>query len=281
MKFYKIHGAGNDYLFIDNRNNVVKDYSDLAIRMCKRHFGVDADGIILIEKSDFADFRMRIFNRDGSEAEMCGNGIRGFAKYVYDEGLIDKKNINIETLAGIKNVNVFVKGGKVYSAEVSIGEPIFEANRIIVLANKKEEKPIAIDFEYDNKIFVGYAISMGNPHCVFFLNNGISEFPLENFGKYIERHKIFPNRTNVEIAMVLDKDVIMQRTWERGSGETLACGTGASAVAVVSHIVNATNREVFIKLKGGEVKVKWDNKSNQVFLSGPVDGVFRGEWLLG
>jgi diaminopimelate epimerase len=150
-----------------------------------------------------------------------------------------------------------------------------------VLANKKEEKPIAIDFEYDNKIFVGYAISMGNPHCVFFLNNGISDFPLENFGKYIERHKIFPNRTNVEIAMVLDKDVIMQRTWERGSGETLACGTGASAVAVVSHIVNATNREVFIKLKGGEVKVKWDNKSNQVFLSGPVDGVFKGEWLLG
>jgi len=280
MKFYKIHGAGNDYLFIDNRKGIVKNPNDLAIRMCKRHFGVDADGIILVEESKVADFRMRIFNRDGSEAEMCGNGIRGFAKYVYDEGLTNKKIISIETLAGIKEVEVFTENGKVVRAVVSMGAPIFEPEKIGVITDKKAT-PIGINFEYEGKKYTGYVVSMGNPHCVSFIDEDIDKFPLHKFGPYIEHHKIFPNRTNVEIVKVVSEDILEQRTWERGSGETLACGTGASAVAVVSHIVNATNREVFIKLKGGEVKVKWDNKSNQVFLSGPVDGVFKGEWLLG
>ena len=280
MKFYKIHGAGNDYLFIDNRKGIVKNPNDLAIRMCKRHFGVDADGIILVEESKVADFRMRIFNRDGSEAEMCGNGIRGFAKYVYDEGLTNKKIISIETLAGIKEVEVFTENGKVVRAVVSMGAPIFEPEKIGVITDKKAT-PIGINFEYEGKKYTGYVVSMGNPHCVFFIDEDIDKFPLHKFGPHIEHHKIFPNRTNVEIVKVVSEDILEQRTWERGSGETLACGTGASAVTVVSYLINKTNEEITIKLKGGNVKVRWDKTSNQVFLNGPVEGVFKGEWLLG
>jgi diaminopimelate epimerase len=230
VKFTKMHGIGNDYIYIDARSTAVRHPEKLAVAMSDRHFGVGSDGLILILKSETADFRMRMFNADGSEAEMCGNGIRCFAKYVYDHGLIKNKRISVETLAGVKHLDMQVKNKKVETVRVDMGEPILQRERIPMSGNPGMVIGEALSLE-DGVRFEITAVSMGNPHAVIYVED-VKNFPVEKYGTMIENHDLFPNRTNVEFVQILNEGEVIQRTWERGSGETLACGTGASAVTV-------------------------------------------------
>ncbi|MCP4135605.1 MAG: diaminopimelate epimerase [bacterium] len=276
MNFTKLHGTGNDYLYIDDRANQVKDPEKLAIPMCNRQYGVGADGLILILNSDTADFKMRIFNADGSEAEMCGNGIRCFAKYVYDHGITDKQEIDIETLAGIKRLNLRIKDDLVDRVVVNMGQPILEREHIPMIG-----KPGMIINEIflldDRSRFKITAVSMGNPHAVIFVED-IDNFPVEKYGPIIENHDSFPHRTNVEFVKVINEKEVIQRTWERGSGETLSCGTGASAVTVAGALTNRTSRKILIHLKGGDLTTKWNEMDDNVYLTGPAVEVFEGKW---
>jgi len=275
IPFTKMHGIGNDYIYIDTHTQQVKDPSKLAIEMSDRNFGIGADGLILIMPSSEADFRMRMFNADGSEAEMCGNGIRCFAKYVYDHGLTDSKKISVETLAGIKHLDLTVKNKKVHTVTVNMGEPIILRERIPMTG----EPGTVIDepLQVDGVKFNITAISMGNPHVVIYVED-VEQFPLEKYGPMIELHELFPNRTNVEFVQIIHEGEVIQRTWERGSGETLACGTGASAVTVAGVMNRKTNRSVLIHLRGGDLNTEWNEENNNVYLTGPAVEVFQGTW---
>ncbi|HOE20774.1 MAG TPA: diaminopimelate epimerase [Spirochaetota bacterium] len=275
MPFTKLHGIGNDYIYINAIKHPVENPKKLAIAMSNRNFGVGSDGLILILPSDKADFTMRMFNADGSEAEMCGNGIRGFAKYVYDHGLTKKTTIAVETLAGIKQVRCIVKNGKVHTVTVDMGEPILLRDKIPMLGNPGTV--IEEDLHVDGVKFSITAVSMGNPHVVIYVED-VKNFPVEKYGPMIENHELFPKRTNVEFVQIVTGKEVIQRTWERGSGETLACGTGASAVTVAGVLTEKTDRRLKVHLKGGNLAIEWNNKDNHVYLTGPAEEVFEGVW---
>lgn len=271
-----MHGTGNDYIYINCLSKKIKNPSDLAIKMSNRNFGIGSDGLILIESSKTADFKMRIFNPDGSEAEMCGNGIRCFAKYVYDKKLTDKKNIEVETLAGIKTIEMKVKNKLVYEVTVNMGSPILEKNNIPMQGSDEHciDETIVLD---DHTRFKITAISMGNPHVVIFVED-VENFPIHKYGPMIEKDDLFPNRTNVEFVQIINENELKQRTWERGSGETLSCGTGASAVSVAAALNGHTKDEVTIHLSGGDLKLHWKREENNVYMTGPAVEIFSGTW---
>jgi diaminopimelate epimerase len=278
IKFTKMHGLGNDYVYINAIEQKIENPSDLAIMMSERHFGVGSDGIILICKSDIADFKMRMFNYDGSEAQMCGNGIRCVGKFVYDKGLTNKTTVCIETLAGIKVLELDVQEGKVKTVRVDMGEPIFDPSSIPVISNQNPVKEL--ELEVLDKKFVFTCVSMGNPHAITIVDN-LDDFDVEKYGKIVEKDAHFPKRTNVEFAEILDKDNIKMRVWERGSGETLACGTGASATLVSSYLNGLSNRKAVLHLLGGELFIEWSKSDNHVYMTGPATTVFEGEYEIG
>ena len=274
IKFTKMHGLGNDYVYIDAINQKIENESSLAKFVSNRHFGIGSDGLILICKSDIADFQMRMFNSDGSEAEMCGNGIRCVGKFVYDKGLTDKTTVKIETLAGIKTLVLNTKDGKVETARVDMGEPILEAEKIPVIS--KEQPVKNLELEVENKKFKFTCVSMGNPHAITIVEN-TKEFDVEKYGKILEVDKAFPKKANIEFAQIIDKENIKMRVWERGAGETLACGTGACATAVACNLNGLTDRKVNIELLGGTLNIEWNETDNHVYMTGPAVTVFDGE----
>ena len=274
IKFTKMYGLGNDYVYIDAINQKIENESSLAKFVSNRHFGIGSDGLILICKSDIADFKMRMFNSDGSEAEMCGNGIRCVGKFIYDKGLTDKTIVKIETLAGIKTLVLNTKDGKVETARVDMGEPILEAEKIPVIS--KEQPVKNLELEAENKKFKFTCVSMGNPHAITIVEN-TKEFDVEKYGKILEVDKAFPKKANIEFAQIIDKENIKMRVWERGAGETLACGTGACATAVACNLNGLTGRKVNIELLGGTLKIEWNEKDNHVYMTGPAVTVFDGE----
>ena len=274
IKFTKMHGLGNDYVYIDAINQKIENESSLAKFVSNRHFGVGSDGLILICKSEIADFKMRMFNSDGSEAEMCGNGIRCVGKFVYDKGLTNKTTVKIETLAGIKTLILNTKDGKVGTARVDMGEPILEAEKIPVISTEKPVKNL--ELEAENKKFKFTCVSMGNPHAITIVEN-TKEFDVEKYGKVLEVDKAFPKKANIEFAQIIDRQNINMRDWERGAGETLACGTGACATAVACNLNGLTDRKVNIELLGGTLNIEWNETDNHVYMTGPAVTVFDGE----
>lgn len=277
MKFTKMHGIGNDYVYVNCFEESVKNPAEVSKFVSDRHFGIGSDGLILISPSAIADFRMNIYNADGSQAEMCGNGIRCVAKYVYDYGLTDKTEISVETLAGIKYLRLQVENGKVASVEVNMGAPILEPKEIPVAV---EESPVVnVPVEVKGKIYHMTCVSMGNPHAIIFMNN-VKDLDIAAIGPYFENHTVFPKRTNTEFVEVLDRNTVNMRVWERGSDETLACGTGACATTVACILNDKTENEVTVHLLGGDLKIRWDREANQVYMTGPATVVFDGEITL-
>lgn len=274
IKFTKMHGLGNDYVYIDAINQKIENESSLAKFVSNRHFGIGSDGLILICKSKVADFKMRMFNSDGSEAEMCGNGIRCVGKFVYDKGLTNKTTVKIETLAGIKTLILNTKDGKVETARVDMGEPILEAEKIPVISTEEPVKNL--ELEAENKKFKFTCVSMGNPHAITIVEN-TKEFDVEKYGKVLEVDKAFPKKANIEFAQIIDRQNINMRVWERGAGETLACGTGACATAVACNLNGLTARKVNIELLGGTLNIEWNETDNHVYMTGPAVTVFDGE----
>jgi diaminopimelate epimerase len=276
MQFTKMHGAGNDYVYVDGfRETLPADLPQLARQMADRHFGVGGDGLILILPSDQADARMQMFNADGSEAEMCGNGIRCVAKYVYDHGICRRENLRIETGAGILALEVQTAGDKVARVRVDMGEPILEASRI---PTTLPGSPVVdVDLTVGQHGFRATCVSMGNPHCVIFVDEANDELVL-GAGPMIEVDGRFPERVNVEFVQVVDRGQVRQRTWERGSGETWACGTGASAVCVAGVLTGRTERTILNHLRGGDLELFWNEADNHVYMTGPAVEVFAGDW---
>ena len=269
-----MQGAGNDYIYLNGFEKLPADLSALSRRMSDRHFGIGADGIVVIMPSDHCDFRMRMFNADGTEAEMCGNGIRCVGKFVYDKGLTNKTTVKIETLAGIKTLILNTKDEKVETARVDMGEPILEAEKIPVISTEKPVKNL--ELEAENKKFKFTCVSMGNPHAITIVEN-TKEFDVEKYGKVLEIDKAFPKKANIEFAQIIDRQNINMRVWERGAGETLACGTGACATAVACNLNGLTDRKVNIELLGGTLNIEWNETDNHVYMTGPAVTVFDGE----
>lgn len=276
MKFTKMQGIGNDYVYVNCLQETIENPSELAKKISDRHYGVGSDGLIMINPSDKADFEMEMYNADGSRGEMCGNGIRCVAKYVYDYGLTDKTSISVETLAGIKYLDLTVEDGKVVLVKVDMGKPMLRPEEVPVVSEKEEviDEPITVD----GQEYRMTCVSMGNPHAVVFIDQDVKEFPLETVGVKFENHERFPKRVNTEFVNVLDRHTEQMRVWERGSGETLACGTGACAVAVACALNGLTEDEVTVKLLGGDLQIKWDREKNTVYMTGPAEVVFDGEW---
>lgn len=277
LKFTKMQGLGNDYVYVDctkKSEEEIKRIIKLTPSVSDRHFGVGSDGMILICKSEVADFRMRMFNYDGSEAEMCGNGIRCVGKFVYDKGLTSKEEIKIETLAGIKFLKLNIENGKVKTVQVDMGEPILDAEKIPVISSENPVKNLIL--EADGRKFEFTCVSMGNPHAITKVES-TCDFPVEKYGKILEVEEHFPKRTNVEFVEIINKECIKMRVWERGAGETLACGTGACATAVACFLNGYTERKVTLELLGGKLEIYWDEKTNHVFMTGPAETVFEGE----
>lgn len=275
IKFTKMHGLGNDYVYIDCTNGQkIGNISTLAQFVSNRHFGIGSDGLILIYKSDIADFRMRMFNYDGSEAEMCGNGIRCVGKFVYDKGLTNKNEITVETLAGVKKLKFYIKEGKVEEVQVDMGEPILEPDEIPVIADEYPVKNLKIKLE--DKEFIFTCVSMGNPHAVTIVND-VKNFDIEKYGPILEVDEHFPKRANIEFIQLVDKNNIKMRVWERGAGETLACGTGACASVVACNLNDYIENEANVELLGGTLNIKWDKENNHVYMAGSATTVFEGE----
>jgi diaminopimelate epimerase len=274
MKFTKMEGLGNDYVYINCFQEKVENPGELAIRYSNRHFGIGSDGMILIKPSEIADFCMDMYNADGSRSEMCGNGIRCVGKYVYDYGLTDKTEISVETLAGIKYLKLILKDGKVDLVTVDMGEPELQADKIPVALRLDEviDQPIQVG----NTVYQMTCVSMGNPHAVVFVD-AVDKFPLETVGPLFEHHVMFPNRVNAEFIEVLNRKEVNMRVWERGTGETLACGTGACASTVACILNHKTEDEITLHLLGGDLKVAWDREKNKIYMTGPARVVFDGE----
>lgn len=275
MKFTKMHGAGNDYVYVDCFQEQVADPGGLAREISHRRFGVGADGLILIRPSEHADARMQMFNADGSEAEMCGNGIRCVAKYVYDHGICRREQLRIETAAGVLPIDLEIESGVVRRARVDMGPPILEASRIPTTLPGDPVVNQRLDIEGTSLEVT--CVSMGNPHCVIFVPRATDELVL-GLGPRIETSVHFPARVNVEFVEVISPGELRQRTWERGSGETWACGTGASAVCVAGVLSGRAERRVLIHLLGGDLELDWKEADGRVYMTGPATEVFRGEW---
>ena len=277
MRFTKMHGLGNDYIYIDTFSEDLSglDIPDLAIKLSDRNFGIGGDGIILIGPSERADFRMRMFNADGSEGEMCGNGMRCFAKYVYEHGLTEKSELEVETGAGLIKPSLTVEGGVVTSVTVNMGPPRL-ARREIPMAGEPADEPVIDEaLTVDGEEYRITCVSMGNPHCVQFVDD-VASAPVTTLGPRIENHEAFPQRTNVEFIRVERPDLLHMRVWERGSGETLACGTGACASAVAANLLEKAGRSCTVRLRGGDLQIEWA-ENDHVFLTGPAVEVFAGE----
>lgn len=283
MKFTKMHGCGNDYVYVDCTKEVIPDIAATAVRVSDRHFGIGSDGLILIKSSEVADFEMDMYNADGSRGKMCGNGIRCVAKYVYDHGLTNKTEITVDTQAGIKTLQLTVCDGKVSKVRVDMGEPVLIPQEIPVkasvlgLADDRREAIVAQPFTVANSNYDITCVSMGNPHCITFIDEDVRSFPLEAIGTLFEKHELFPEGVNTEFVNIIDKEHLRMRVWERGSGETLACGTGACAVAVASYLNGFTGRKVDVELMGGHLEIVYDAATNHVFMTGPATEVFSGE----
>lgn len=273
MKFTKMHGLGNDYVYVNCFEEKIDNPQAVARFVSDRHFGIGSDGLIMINPSKTADFEMEMYNADGSRGEMCGNGIRCVAKYVYDYGLTDKTQISVETLGGIKYLDLTVEDGKVSLVKVDMGKPELEADLIPIISEREQviDEPI----EVDGKEYHMTGVSMGNPHAVIYVDD-VKGLDLEKIGPKFENHERFPKRINTEFVHCIDRQTVEMRVWERGSGETLACGTGACAVAVSSILNNLTDTQVTVKLLGGDLQIEWDREKDRVFMTGPATVVFDG-----
>jgi diaminopimelate epimerase len=266
--FTKMHGLGNDFVVLVPAQIGDADWPELARRMCDRHFGIGADGILLVLPSASADFRMRMLNPDGSEAEMCGNGIRCFGKFVLENGMWDSPKLTVDTLAGLQRLQLHVRDGKVDSVQVDMGQPQAPAS----------DQRLGI--RVDGEDLALTQVSMGNPHAVAFLEAPVEDYPLTTIGPVIEKHPAFPHRTNFEIVNILSRDRMRVRVWERGAGITLACGTGACAAAVAARLRGYTDASVLVQLPGGDLQITWPGPGESVLMTGPATTVFTGEWLL-
>lgn len=274
MKFTKMHGCGNDYVYVNLFEEQIENPAKVSIAVSDRHFGIGSDGLITIGASEIADFRMRIYNADGSEAEMCGNGIRCVAKYVYDHKLTDKTEITVETGAGVKTLQLTVEDDKVTLVRVDMGEPILTPDEIPVVADRDRvvDEPIVVD----DKEWRMTCVSMGNPHAVVFVDD-VAHFELEKYGPLFENHVRFPKRTNTEFVQIISRNEAIMRVWERGSAETWACGTGTCATVMACILNGLTDNDVLVHLRGGDLRIVYDEKSNHVFMTGPATEVFEGE----
>lgn len=274
MKFTKMHGIGNDYVYVNGFAETIRNPEETARLVSDRHFGIGSDGLILIKPSEKADFEMDMYNADGSRGAMCGNGIRCVAKYVYDYGLTDKTRISVDTRSGVKYLDLTVENHRVTQVKVNMGNPVFEPKKIPVLSEK--DRVINESIQAADREWKITALSMGNPHGVIFTED-VDTLDLEKIGPKFERHPWFPDRINTEFIRVLDDRTIQMRVWERGSGETMACGTGACAAAVASALNGYTGPEVRVRLLGGDLDIFWDREENQVYMTGPATTVFEGE----
>ena len=276
VTFTKMHGLGNDYICINSLENILAENKlpQIARYMCNRNFGIGADGLILVQESSVADIKMRIFNKDGSEAEMCGNGIRCFAKYIYDNKIIDKQSISIETKAGVKGVRLKVLNGEVYEIEVDMGRPIFDDIKNISVQNNYRI-PISVNIKVDDTRFIGNYVSMGNPHLVIFVNN-VENIDIEKYGPAIENMKCFPNKINVEFVQALGRNTLKIRTWERGVGETYACGTGSCASFCIAYYKGICSSYVKAILRGGELNLNYNKQNGHIIMSGIATKVYDG-----
>ncbi len=274
MKFTKMQGLGNDYVYVNCFKEKIDNPSEVAIKVSNRNFGVGSDGLIMINPSKVADFEMEMYNADGSRGEMCGNGIRCVGKYVYDYGLTQKTSISVETLGGIKHLDFTVENGKVKLVKVDMGSPELVPANIPIVA----EGDTVIDepIEIEGEVYHMTGVSMGNPHTVVYVDD-VQGMELEKIGPKFEHHPRFPKRINTEFAKVIDRHTVEMRVWERGSGETLACGTGACAVAVASILNGLTEDKVTVKLLGGDLQIEWDREVNKVYMTGPAEVSFEGE----
>ena len=274
MKFTKMHGIGNDYVYVNCFEETVKDPAAVAKFVSDRHFGIGSDGLILIRPSEIADCEMDMYNLDGSQGAMCGNGIRCVAKYVYDHGIVDKTSLSIATRSGIKYVDLTIRDGKASMVKVNMGSPILTAKEIPVVAETEQviDAPITVD----GKEYHMTAVSMGNPHAIIYVDD-VDSLDLEKIGPSFEVHEKFPDRTNTEFVEIVDRGHVNMRVWERGSGETLACGTGACATAVACILNGLTDDEVRVTLLGGDLLIRWDREKDTVFMTGPAAEVFHGE----
>lgn len=278
MKFTKMQGAGNDYVYINGFTEKIaqEEKPEWVRKISDRHFGIGSDGAIFINPSDVADFEMEMYNADGTRSEMCGNGIRCVGKFVYDKGLTDKTQFTVVSAGKIKVLDLTVKNGKATLIKVNMGEPILEAKQVPVVSDSEEviDEPI-----YISEVDATYnmtCVSMGNPHAVVFMDD-VENLAIEKIGPYFENHVRFPNRTNTEFVKVLDRNNVQMRVWERGTGETLACGTGCCATAVACILNGHTEEEVTVHVLGGKIKIFWDRESNLVYMTGPAETIFEGE----
>ncbi len=284
MKFTKMQGAGNDFVLLET-SDIQHDWSPVAVAMCDRHYGIGADGLLLLLSSDIADFRMRIFNADGSEADACGNGLRCLVKYFVDEGLAKSRSqeISVETITGVHRARIYTEANALTKVKVDMGKPKFRDKDIPVIIEEGRGKVVDIKSMIIHPITLdGWElqlslVSVGNPHAVYFCQHPVSDFPLSQLGPKVELHKIFPKGVNFEVARVLDREHIEARVWERGVGETLACGSGACAITVAAQLHGYVDNKADIELPGGTLEVEWDG-IGEVFLSGPAETVFSGEW---
>ena len=284
MKFTKMHGCGNDYIYINGFTEKIpkEDKTELVRRISDRHFGIGGDGAIFINPSQEADFEMEMYNADGSRAEMCGNGIRCVAKYVYDKGLTDKTDISVISCGQIKYLELFLKEGKVDTVRVNMGAPELRPEQIPVTVAEGDfsavqdgviDAPILVE----GKEYKMTCVSMGNPHAVIFMDD-VTNLKIEQIGPYFENHERFPKRTNTEFVKVLDRKTVQMRVWERGTGETLACGTGCCATVAACILNGLTDELVTVKLLGGEIEIEWDREADLVYMTGPATTVFEGEY---
>lgn len=284
MKFTKMHGCGNDYIYVNSVTEEVKQEGreELVRRLSDRHFGIGGDGVIFINSGTDADFEMEMYNADGSRAEMCGNGIRCVAKYVYDKGLTDQTNISVSSMGNVKYLELTVEKnpavpgdrGQVSRVRVNMGAPILAAEQIPVRLSG--DPVVNAPLTANGREYRMTCVSVGNPHAVIF-TEGVGRLPLEQIGPSIENHPLFPNRTNVEFVEVIDREHVFMRVWERGTGETLACGTGCCATAVAAVLNGLTDNRITVKLLGGELEIEWDREQNLIFMTGPATTVFEGE----
>lgn len=275
MKFTKMEGCGNDYVYVNGFEEKIDNPNEVAIAVSDRHFGIGSDGLIIINPSEVADFKMCMYNADGSEGKMCGNGIRCVAKYVYDFNLTDKDVITVETLSGIKTLKLNVENGKVKTVRVNMGAPIIECDKVPVKYD--DEKMINKPVKVDGKTFNITCVSMGNPHAVTFIND-TDNLEIEKIGPKFENNEIFPDKVNTEFIQIIDKNTVKMRVWERGSGETFACGTGACASVVASVLNRLTENKVTVKLLGGDLEIEYNQDENTVYMTGPARVVFTGEY---
>ena len=277
MKFTKMHGIGYDYVYVNCFKEKIANPPEVSKYVSDRHFGIGSDGLIMINPSEVADFEMEMYNADGSRAEMCGNGIRSVAKYVYDYGLTDKTSISVETLAGIKYLDLTIENGKVALVKVDMGKPeLNPANIPIVMEDENADKVVDELITVDGEEYRMTGVSMGNPHTIVYIDD-VKGLEIEKVGPKFENHERFPKRINTEFVKVLDRNTAEMRVWERGSGETLACGTGACAVAVACILNGLTEDKVTVKLLGGDLQIEWDREADHVYMTGPATVVFDGE----